>query len=74
LLNSSPYYAQANGQAESSNKTLVKLIKKKVEDNPKDGIRYYLKLYGLIVFLDMVLLRLLLLRLCMVKRLSCPFR
>jgi hypothetical protein len=35
LLNSSPYCAQANGQAESSNKTLVKLIKKKIEDNPK---------------------------------------
>jgi hypothetical protein len=35
FLNSSPYYAQANGQAESSNKTLVKLIKKKTEDNPK---------------------------------------
>jgi hypothetical protein len=35
LLNSSPYYAQANGQAESSNKTLVKLIKKKIEDSPK---------------------------------------
>jgi hypothetical protein len=35
LLDSSPYYAQANGQAESSNKTLVKIIKKKIEDNPK---------------------------------------
>jgi hypothetical protein len=35
LLNSSSYYAQANGQAESSNKTLVKLIKKKIEDNPR---------------------------------------
>jgi transposase InsO family protein len=35
LLNSSPYYAQANGQVESSNKTLVKLIKKKIEDNPR---------------------------------------
>jgi hypothetical protein len=33
LLNSSPYYAQANGQAESSNKTLIQLIKKKLEDN-----------------------------------------
>jgi hypothetical protein len=33
LLNSSPYYAQANGQAESSNKTLIKIIKKKIEDN-----------------------------------------
>jgi hypothetical protein len=35
LLNSSTYYAQDNGQAESSNKTLVKLIKKKIEDNPR---------------------------------------
>jgi hypothetical protein len=35
LLNSSSYYAQANGQADSSNKTLVKLIKKKIEDNPR---------------------------------------
>ena len=35
LLNSSPYYAQANGQAESSNKILIKLIKKKVEDNTR---------------------------------------
>jgi transposase InsO family protein len=33
LLNSSPYYVQANGQAESSNKTLIKFIKKKIEDN-----------------------------------------
>ena len=29
LLNSSPYYAQTNGQTESSNKMLIKLIKKK---------------------------------------------
>jgi hypothetical protein len=35
LLSPSPYYAQANGQAESSNKTLIKLIKKKIEENPK---------------------------------------
>jgi hypothetical protein len=35
LLNSSPYYAQANGQAESSNKTLIKFIKKKIEDNSR---------------------------------------
>jgi hypothetical protein len=35
LLNPSPYYAQANGQAESSNKILVKLIKKKIEENPR---------------------------------------
>jgi hypothetical protein len=35
LLNSSPYYAQANGQAESSNRTLINLIKKKISDSPK---------------------------------------
>jgi hypothetical protein len=35
LLSSSPYYAQANGQVESSKKTLVKLIKKKIEEHPK---------------------------------------
>jgi hypothetical protein len=35
LLSSSSYYAQVNGQAESSNKTLIKLIKKKIEENPK---------------------------------------
>jgi transposase InsO family protein len=29
LLNSSSYYAQANGQVESSNKTLIKIIKRK---------------------------------------------
>jgi transposase InsO family protein len=34
LLSSSPY-AQVNGYAESSNKTLIKLIKKKNEENPK---------------------------------------
>jgi transposase InsO family protein len=34
LLSSSPYYAQANGQVESSNKTLIKPIKK-IEENPK---------------------------------------
>jgi hypothetical protein len=35
LLSSSPYYTQANGQSESSNKTLIKLIKKNTEENPK---------------------------------------
>jgi transposase InsO family protein len=35
LLSSSLYYAQVNGQAESSNKTLIKLIKKMIEENPK---------------------------------------
>jgi transposase InsO family protein len=35
LLNSSLYYAQTNGQTESSNKTLISLIKKKISDHPK---------------------------------------
>jgi hypothetical protein len=35
LLNSSTYYAQANGQAESSNKVLIRLIKKKIAEQPK---------------------------------------
>jgi hypothetical protein len=34
LLSSSSYYAQVNGQVESSNKTLIRLIKK-VEENTK---------------------------------------
>ena len=41
LLNSSPYYAQANGQAEASNPILIKLIKKKIEEQPK---KWYLTL------------------------------
>jgi hypothetical protein len=35
LLNSCPYYFQVNGQVDSSNKTLIKLIKKKMEENPR---------------------------------------
>ena len=35
ILNSSPYYAQANGQTEFSNKILIKLIKKKIEENSR---------------------------------------
>jgi hypothetical protein len=35
LLSSSPYYTHANEQVENSNKTLIKLIKQKIEENPK---------------------------------------
>jgi hypothetical protein len=35
LLNSSLYYAQANGQAEASNKILIGLNKKKIEEKPR---------------------------------------
>jgi hypothetical protein len=35
LLNSSQYYAQANGQAEASNKIMIKIIQKKIDQKPK---------------------------------------
>jgi hypothetical protein len=35
LLNSSPYYAQANGQAKASNKIMIKIIQKKIDQKPK---------------------------------------
>jgi transposase InsO family protein len=35
LLNLSPYYAKANGQAECSNKTLIRLITKKIDESPR---------------------------------------
>jgi hypothetical protein len=37
-------------------------------------MRYYLKLYGVIIFLDTVLPKLLLMSLCMVKSLFCALR
>jgi len=35
LLNSSPYYIQAIGQAETSNKGVIKLIKRKIDEYPR---------------------------------------
>jgi hypothetical protein len=35
LLNSSPYYSQVNGQAEASNKRVIKLIKRKIDEYPR---------------------------------------
>jgi hypothetical protein len=35
LLNSSSYYAQDNGQAEASNKIMIKIIQKKIDQKPK---------------------------------------
>jgi len=35
VLNSSPYYPQANEQAKASNKGIIKLIKWKIEENPR---------------------------------------
>jgi IS30 family transposase len=46
LLNSSPYYAQANGQAEVSNKIMIKLIQKKIVKSQKGGIRLQIVCYN----------------------------
>jgi hypothetical protein len=35
LIRSSPYYAQANGQVEASNQSLIKLIKWKIDEHPR---------------------------------------
>jgi hypothetical protein len=35
LIRSSPFYAQANGQAEASNQSLIKLIKRKIDEHPR---------------------------------------
>jgi hypothetical protein len=35
LIRSSRYYAQANGQAEASNQSLIKLIKRKFDEHPR---------------------------------------
>ncbi|GKU86461.1 hypothetical protein SLEP1_g981 [Rubroshorea leprosula] len=35
LLNSTPHYAHANGQAEASNKVVINLLEKMVDDNPR---------------------------------------
>jgi transposase InsO family protein len=35
LIRSSRYYAQANGQAEASNQSLIKLIKRTIHEHPR---------------------------------------
>ena len=36
LAKSTPFYAQANGQTESSNKVLINILEKMLEDNPRN--------------------------------------
>jgi hypothetical protein len=45
LLNFFSYYAQANGQAEASNKVLINIIMKRIKDNPR---RWHEKLSGVL--------------------------
>ena len=39
LINSTPHYPQANGQAEASNKILIAILQKMIEENPRDWHR-----------------------------------
>jgi hypothetical protein len=70
LVNSSSYYAQAR-QAESSNRTLISLVKRKYLIILSNGIRCCLKLYGLIAYLSTVILKYLYLSLFMGKKQCC---
>ena len=36
LIRSTPFYAQANGQEEASNKVLISIPEKMLEENPRD--------------------------------------
>ena len=35
LIHASPYYAQVNGQAEATNKILIDMIKRTINDQPR---------------------------------------
>ena len=39
LIKSTLFYAQANGQAKASNKVLINILEKMLEDNPRDWHR-----------------------------------
>ena len=39
LIRSTIFYAQANGQVEASNKLLIRVLKKMLEENPRDWHR-----------------------------------
>ena len=46
LFQSTPYYAQANGQAESSNKVIINIIRKCLREIQNSGMRSCQKLCG----------------------------
>jgi hypothetical protein len=46
LIRSSPYNAQANGQAEASNQSLIKMIKRKIDEHPRRWHKVYRKHCG----------------------------
>lgn len=48
MIHSSPYYAQTNGQAEATNKIIIDIIKRNIEENLESGMTHYMKHCGLI--------------------------
>jgi hypothetical protein len=72
LLNSSPYYAQANGHEEYSNRTLISQIKRRYLIILSINIGFCPKLYGLIEYLNTVLLKYLRLSLSMGRKQCYP--
>jgi transposase InsO family protein len=50
LIRSSPYYAQANGQAEASNQSVIKLTRGRLMNTPDAGTRSCQKHYGHTVY------------------------
>ena len=38
LIKSTPFYAQANGKVETSNKVLIGILEKMLEENPRDWL------------------------------------
>ncbi|XP_073067244.1 uncharacterized protein [Primulina eburnea] len=47
LINSSHHYPKSNGQVETSNQVLIKMLKKMMEDNPRDWHQLLSELCGL---------------------------
>ena len=43
LINSTPFYAQANGQTKASNKVLIGILEKMLEKNPRDWYKILLE-------------------------------
>jgi hypothetical protein len=74
LLYSSPYYAQANRQTESSNRTLISRIKRRYLIILSIGIGFCPKLCGLTEYLSTVLLKYLLLSLSIGRKQCCLWK
>ena len=55
LIQSTPFYPQANRQAKASNKVLINIMVKMLRTIPEIGTQFYLRPYGLIELLKEIL-------------------